>query len=334
MKNVRVGLIGLGRFSQLHIQCLLNISNIKLAAVADVRKEIVDKAKSELGCHGYTDWKEMLEREELDVVHVLTPEGLHTEPVIFSLRAGCHVFVEKPLATNSNDAKEMMKVAQDYGKQLMVGHVCRFDSRYSLIKEELETGRIGKIRSLYARRNNPKKYFSIYRRSNPVFILGIHDIDLMRWYTDSHVTEVYAQSTPSTTGDVDLIWAMLTFDNGSVGMIENNWLVPDRAPSFMDVRMEIVGEDGTVHIQDPDQTITFWDNEGLSTPPIFSWSNVHGVPVGALFEELKHFYQCIFTDRHSHILNPEDALSAVMIAEAIVQSIKEKKPILIHNSDK
>jgi UDP-N-acetylglucosamine 3-dehydrogenase len=329
MEEIKVGVIGLGRFSQLHLQSLKHIPNVKLVAVSDFVKEKVDAVKTDWSCNGYTDWQEMLEKESLDVVEVLTPESTHYEPVMKSLQTGCHVFVEKPLSTSSHESKAMIEMAVNQGKHLMVGHVCRFDSRYIQIKESLQNGSLGKIRSMYARRNNAKMYFSLYKRTHPIYILGIHDIDLMHWFTDSYVTEVYAQHTGDQLSEPDLVNAMLKFKNGTIGVIENNWLLPDKAPSFMDVRMEVVCEEGTVHLQDPDQTLTFWKKEELSTPPLFSWSTVYGRPVGALYEELQHFYNCIQENKKSSILIPDDALSAVQVAEAIIQSCHEGIPIKI-----
>lgn len=327
MRKIRVGLIGLGRFSKFHLSCLKQIPSVSLTAVCDAVADKVSDVTAEWGCNGYTDWRRMLEVESLDAVTVLTPEPLHAEPVMGSLEAGCHVFVEKPIALNTADATQMIQKSTDVGKILMVGHVCRFDARYIEIKRHISDGRLGKIRSVYARRNNRKMYFPIYRRTDPIFILGIHDIDLLQWFTDSHVTEVYAHRTASTGKDYDLVCAMLKFDNGSLGIIENNWLLPDSSPAFMDVCMEIVGQEGVVNFQEPDQALVFWGEDGVVSPPVSSGSDVYGRTVGPLFEELLHFYECVNADKPSTILRPEDALAAVRVAEAIVQSCQTGTPV-------
>ncbi|MBP1988558.1 Gfo/Idh/MocA family protein [Paenibacillus eucommiae] len=327
MSEIKIGIIGLGRFSRLHFQCLKQIPGVKIAAVVDLDPQRASETAAEWNCKGYTDWSEMLAEQQLDAVTVLTPEAYHVEPVIAALQAGCHVFVEKPLALDEASAQEMIRVSETTGKVLTVGHVCRFDSRLISIKEAIQEGRLGKLRSIYARRNNPKKYFPIYRRTDPIYILGIHDIDLLHWFTGSQVEEVYARRSGPGNNEYDLIWSMLKFADGTIAVIENNWLMPDRTPAEQDVRMEIVGETGTAHFQDPDQTLTFWDNAAVTTPASYAWSETYGNISGALLEELKHFYACVRENKTSAILRPEDALSAVRVAKAILQSCDSGLPV-------
>lgn len=322
MTQIRWGLIGLGRFSQLHQHCLRQMTEVQVTAVADVEPDTARESGASWGCASYTDWRDMLREEKLDAVTVLTPEHLHIEPVRGALLAGCHVFVEKPLATDSGAGAELVRLAETVGSVLMVGHVCRFDPRYIAIKRAMEEMRIGRLRSIYARRNNPRDAFAIYRRNDPVFILGIHDIDLMHWFTGSSVTEVFAVRTGPGRGDHDMLWATLMFADGTIGVIENNWLVPNSAPSSEDIVMEVVGEEGTIHQRDPDQTLTFWSERRVTTPASYTWNEIHGRYVGALAEQLRHFGECVRSGEPSRLLRPADALAAVRVAEAIVRSCK------------
>lgn len=328
MTKLKLGVIGLGRFSTLHFQSLKQIEGVTVTAVADTDPLRAQRVAGEWGCTAYTDWRQMLSEQSLDAVSVLTPESYHAEPVISALQAGSHVFVEKPLAVDSASGQKMLRAAEAAGKQLMVGHVCRFDARYIAIERAIREGRLGTLRSIYARRNNPKKYFSTYRRTNPIFILGIHDIDLLHWFTGSPVSEVYAYSTGSGP-DRDLVWSMLKFANGTIGVIENNWLLPDHSPAEQDVRMEVVGESGTVHVQDPDQTLAFWSDDTVTTPASYSWNEVYGRYSGALYEELHHFFSCIRNQQPSNILRPAHAFAAVKVAEAIIRSSETGQPVAI-----
>ena len=324
---IRVGMIGLGRFSRYHLKCLKQQQGVVLAAVADPNRERTEEVAAEWGCRGYEDWRRMLEDEALDAVVVLTPEDMHTEPVLKALASGCHVFVEKPLALTEADARRMVRTAEERGKLLMVGHVGRFDPRIAHIRREVEAGSLGKLRSVYCRRNNPKKYFHIYRRSSPIYVLGIHDIDLMHWVTGSRVVEVFARASASADGAPDLVWSMLTFADGTIGIIENHWLMPDSAPAEMDIRMEVVGEAGTIHLQDPVPTLESWTGAALSYPASYSWNELHDRYTGHLLEEMTHFYACVRANKPSTILRPHDALEAVKVAEAIVRSCETGLPV-------
>lgn len=312
--------MGMGRFAQAHLPCLRQIPDVVLAAVCDIVADNAFRAAEEWSCNGYTDWRIMLEREKLDCVMVLTPEAERVDPVVGALEAGCDVFLEKPLATDTSSAVQMIEKMREVGRLLMVGHILRFDPRYIHIRECVEQNRFGTLRSLYARRSNGNRYFPLYSRSHPIFILGIHDIDLMHWFTDSDVEEVCSYSSGAGDGQSDLVWAMLKFRNGSIGVLENHWLIPDQAPSFMDVLMEVVGDSCTAHVQDPDHTLRFWDQHGVSVPSVFSGSTVYGSPVGPLMEELRHFFSCVRERKPSSILRPADALAAVRVAEAVVRS--------------
>lgn len=329
MSGIKLGMIGLGRFSRLHLQCIKQIPGLALTAVADIDAARAAQVAAEWNCKDYADWRRMLAETKLDAVIVLTPETHHMEPVVAALEAGCDVFVEKPLAVDSASARHMVEAAERAGKLLTVGHVCRFDARYTEIRRAIEDGKLGKLRSLYARRNNPQSFFPIYRRANPIFILGIHDIDLLRWFAASPVKEVYAKSSGRSAAEHDLVWSMLTFGDGTIGVIENHWLLPDGSPAQQDVRMEITGDAGIIHFQDPDQTLVLWDDRGTAAPFSPHWSEVHGRYSGALFEELLHFFACVRSGTPSDVLRPEDAYAAVRVAEAIVESCATGRPVQV-----
>ena len=330
MTTIRLGVVGLGRFAALHLACIRAMPDVTVAAVCDLNAEAANEAAERFHCPGFTDWKRMLAEADLDAVDVLTPESTHFEIATAALDSGCHVFVEKPLALRAEEGKLMARKALEQGKLLMVGHVCRFDVRYVRTKQAIVEGSLGRLRSIYARRNNGKQFFSLYRRANPIYVLGIHDIDLLRWFADSEVEEVFAYRTENQDGDCDLVWSMLKFENGVIGVIENNWLLPEKAPAFMDTCMEVVGKKGTVQLREPDQSLVFWDTRGTVSSPLVSGYENYGRTVGPLHEELHHFFRCVAEGRPSDILKAEDAVKAVEVAEAILQSCERGTPVRLH----
>ena len=98
MKNV--GIIGCGAIFPLHKDALLNTDNVKITAVCDIDKNVAEKAGKSIGCRIYTDYQEMIEKENLDAVHILTPHYLHAPMTIFAAEHGINVLTEKPMATN------------------------------------------------------------------------------------------------------------------------------------------------------------------------------------------------------------------------------------------
>lgn len=328
MTTVRIGIIGLGRFASAHARIWAQLEQVEIVAICDRNPDTFPAFLSlfpQSKC--YTDWKDMIDQESLDAVDVLTPEHLHVDPVQYALQAGVHVFVEKPLASTPDDAAKLLHASKEYGRILMTGHVLRFDARYAAAKERVKQGRTGKVRSIYAKRNNGRAYFSIYNRISPVFILGIHDIDMMRWIMEDDVAEVYAARSSSGHATEDMIWSMLTFVRGGVGILENNWLLPGGASSFMDVRMEITGDQGSIIVRDPEQGMVWTGDTETDSPSFLGGYEVHGKIGGPLAMELEHFVECVSKGQNSDILRPDDAWKAVQIAAAICESAALCQPV-------
>lgn len=330
MVPIRIGIIGLGRFAALHARIWRQMPNVEVVALCDRNPDQITTFKEwfpKAEC--YMDWQEMFEQQQLDAVDVLTPEHLHVEPVLAAFQSGVHVFVEKPLAHTPNDAKLLLQAAIKHDRLLVTGHVLRFDARYAAVKAELTEGRRGAIRSIYAKRNNGNKFFSIYNRINPIFILGIHDIDLMHWYMEDQVREVSAISSNgigSAGAPADLSWAILTFSKGGVGILENNWLLPDGAPSFADVRMEITFSEASIQIMEPESGVYYTGNTKTDIRSLHSGYELYGRMLGPLAAELEHFVDCIISGKQSEILRPLDALHAVQVAWAVQQSAELGRP--------
>ena len=147
----------------------------------------------------------------------------------------------------------------------------------------------------------------------------------MLWYTGAQIETVYAQ-----TLDVrgykypDIGWTMYRFDSGAIGVCENVWFMPDKVPYFPDERMEIVGTEGSIHIQETYPSISVIAPEGAYTPDTTYWYEVEpGVRKGALADELNYFVTCIQNNTPPTIITPEQSLAATqacLAAEASATS--------------
>jgi len=196
---------------------------------------------------------------------------------------------------------------------LMVGHICRFNPRYAAAKEEIAAGKIGKIISIYSRRNIPAAITpEILNKIGPIIGDGVHDTDLMLWFTGAKVTSAYAQ-TVDLRGrkHPDLGWTMYRFDSGAIGTLETIWCLPERTPFVIDERMEVVGTEGAIHIQDGVPSLSLHDREGWRSPETTYWPVVHGVRAGALRDELTYFATCIQQGRRPDLITPAESMAAV-----------------------
>ena len=148
--KLRVGIIGIGRFASLnHVPRLRDTGRAKVVAISRRNAELLALAKEELAIpEAYTDWREMLDRAELDAVVVSTPHYLHAEHTLAALERGLHVLVEKPMALTHTDAQRMVQTAEKADRVLMVGYNARGMGSWRAAKHVLESGTIGQVRQI------------------------------------------------------------------------------------------------------------------------------------------------------------------------------------------
>ncbi|MCA1688613.1 MAG: Gfo/Idh/MocA family oxidoreductase [Actinobacteria bacterium] len=347
MREVKVGVVGLGRFGRLHTRILSELPGCEVSALCEVHEPTLGRFGEEYGVEAlYTDLEAMLGSEDLDAVDVVTDESAHGSQAISCLEHGKAVFVEKPLATNGEEAEAVVRKSRDTGLPVVVGNISRFDARYAILRRELEAGRFGRVSLVQAKRSFSRAWFAGFgSRVHPVFESMIHDLDLALWYLPSPVRRVYAQA--HSTGDEDgvpnTLVATLTAEDGALAVLQSTWLVPDAAPitlvgppagpldlwGTIDAQLEVVGTSQVGKVDLMASGFSLWDDSGTRTPDTGLWPEVHGRVSGALREELSHFLDCVRTGKRSHLAPPETGAVAVRLAEAIVRSSREDKIVLL-----
>lgn len=330
MRKVRWGVIGLGWFGEKHCEALSAIPLVELRAVCTRRPDRLDEVARRFDVPGrHTDYRQMLADPELDAVSIVTMWDQHTEPTLAALAAGKHVFVEKPMASTLADCRRIVEAAGQSRGFLMVGHICRFNPRYAAAKDEVAAGRIGNILSMYARRNIPAWVTTdILNKIGPIIGDGVHDTDLMLWYSGARVTRAYAQTVGFRGKKYpDLGWTMYRFDNGAVGVLENVWCLPDKTAFQIDERLEIIGTHGSIHLHDTYPNYSVCDADGWRSPDTTYWPTLHGRLAGALREELAYFAQCVLAGQPPRIITPQESLEAVRACLAAEESARRGQPV-------
>ena len=138
MDRLRIGVIGLGWFGEIHCDALIGIPNIELAALCTRTESRLAEMAAKFGvAKTYADYSDMLADPEIDAVSIVTMWDQHTEPTIAALKAGKHVFLEKPMASTVADCAKMMEAARGAKGILQIGHICRFNPRYRAAKEAI-----------------------------------------------------------------------------------------------------------------------------------------------------------------------------------------------------
>ncbi|SHO43059.1 Gfo/Idh/MocA family protein [Anaerocolumna xylanovorans] len=351
MDKVKIGVIGTGSISNLHMAGYNRLENVEVIAACDINEERVRKfAETYHIANTFTDYNEMLKMEELDAVSVTAWNNVHAPASIAALNAGKHVLCEKPLALNADEALGMVETSKKNGKILMVGFCRRFGENAVSLKEMIAKGDLGQI--YYAktgclrRCGNPGGWFSDRSKSGggPVIDLGVHMIDLVRYLsgkpravsvmasTFDHMgmrTEVkgitkYNSADYSEYNDVeDCATALIRFENGMTLFFETSWVQNIKEDSLY---LELFGDKAGVTMEPEFEIYESKYNYLRNTKPVL---NAEGSGFEHNFiEEIKHFINCIADG--AICLNPaEDGLELMRIIDAIYQSAKTGHEVLI-----
>lgn len=270
MKKLSFAIIGCGRISHKHIEALANnFTEADLVSVCDIVPEKMDKDVEEYydfmkqrginldkKINKYTDYKEMLKREDIDAVSICTESGHHAVHALYCLNAGKHVLVEKPMALSLNDADKMIKLSREKNLKLGICHQNRFNSPIQKLRRAVEEGRFGRIINGTARilwNRNDDYYKQAPWRGTKALDGGtlmnqcIHNIDLLQWMMGSEVERIHCErGTFLRNIEMEDFGAILIrFKNGSIGIVEGSACV---YPKNLEETLSIFGEKGTVVI--------------------------------------------------------------------------------------
>jgi UDP-N-acetylglucosamine 3-dehydrogenase len=324
LKHLRVGVIGAGVMGERHARIYASLPDVDLVAVCDSRPDVAGRVAAASGAAACADVGELLARHQVDAVSVCTPDDAHRAPCEAALRAGAHVLVEKPLATSVADAEAIIEAATRAGVVLVVGHCLRFEPRYQAAKTAIAAGELGEIQTVYTRRSNTVAAQDRLRGrcSLPLF-LGVHDYDVMRWWTGSEVERVTAESKWGLLRSrgfpvEDATCALLRFASGALGIAELNWVLPRGFPAAGDHRADVVGDRGALGIATLETGLRRADEQRAVVVDTTS---------AAMFSlELRHFVDCV-RGTVPPAIAPEDGLMALRIALAVEQAAATGRPV-------
>lgn len=332
MDRLRVGVIGLGWFGEIHCEAIIGIPNVELAALCTRTKSRLTELGKKFGVtKTFTDYRRMLADPDIDAVSIVTMWDQHTDIAVEALKAGKHVFLEKPITSTVPDARKIIAASKKANGILQIGHICRFNPRYRAAKEAIAAGRIGKIVSLASRRNIPAAWTpTILDKIGPIVGDAIHDTDLMLWFTGDRIVSAYAQ-TVGVRGlkHPDIGQTMYRFAGGATATLETVWCMPEKTPYDIDERMNITGTEGFVQIQDTFPNLGVADGNKFHSQDTTYWPMYDGVRGGALKEELSYFANCALKGVKPAIGTPEDAMMALAATLAAEESARTGKVVKV-----
>lgn len=326
---LKVAMIGFGGIAHsAHIKPHLELEKkgvSKLIAVCDICAErFNEKIAINIGgsdvtlsdsVKKYADWKEMLEKEDVDVVDICVPTFLHKEVSIGALESGHHVICEKPMSLTYDSCKKMCETAKRVGKKFMIGQSVRFSAAMVLIKKIIDEGVYGKVKSaMFHRLSAPPKwgwenwYMDYNRSKSCIMDLHIHDIDYIRHVfgepkgVSCHTADVYAGK--------DIAHSRLFYDDFSV-MAIGDW---SREGLPFQSGCTIAFENATL-VRDGN-TITISPRGEESFVAEYEPNNSH-------MAEIEYFMDCVENDKEITLSVPQSTALSVKLINTLIESSNE-----------
>ncbi len=334
--KIKAGVVGLGFMGRRYVEFLQRLEGVEVAAVCDIRTEIAEELAEATGAQVVQKAEDLATSRDVDAIFVCTPEDSHVRASVAALSAGKAVMIEKPVAHSLEAARLIAEAAEVSGSTVMVGHLLRFEPRWVAARQAIEAGEIGEVVSIASRRvGNVLDQRILGGRTTIPLYYGVHDLDIIRWFADAEAITIYASRRSGVLEqsgyDVhDLYCAILEFDNNVLATAELGWHVPAAALAAPTAGLTVVGTHGWLKVEQADTGLQYWSESGRrSIHPVIDvtfWPDAHGVPGGALANELRHFLECVRTGSQP-VITLEDAIEALRLSLAMEASADRNEVI-------
>ena len=303
--NIRYGIIGCGLFAEKAI--IPAIKRSRNSELVGLQKRSAESARAMAAKHGvplfFTSASALAAHGEIDAVFIASANGVHLAETAAAARAGKHVMVEKPMALNVREAEQMVSLCGQHGVKLSVAHMIRMSPHARRMREVVRSGMLGRITSaradfIYDAQLSHRGWLLDRRMAGggPVFDVGVHCLDTLRFVLDDEVVSVRAvlEPEPSQERTEEVAEIALRFSRGTIAAIHCSYRAPIRRKQF-----EVVGESAILSAPDftiGETTIPLTVSFGRDDEP--TEPRVEHVTVPNLYvEEITHFSECILTDR-------------------------------------
>ena len=343
--RVRIGIVGLGIWGQMHVAAYNQHASAEIVAVCDLNEKLAKETSEKFDIQGYySELDTMLENEELDAISVATPDNCHTESVIKAAKKGIHLMVEKPLATTVEECEKMISAAAESNVYLMVDWHNRWNPTFNNAWKTVRNNEIGDINYIYFRLSDtayvPTKMLPWAAKSSVLHFLGSHSIDTVCWLIDKKPVSIKCIKKEGILNDMgidtaDMYLSIIEFEGGATAVVENSWALPESFPSLIENKCEIIGSKGVLML-DPtshralakytDKTLEGFPNS--SFPDMFVTPAVFDKQMGFSVESMYHFIESV-RDGRKPFTSGEDGLLNTIILSAAEESAESGKTVKI-----
>ena len=295
---------------------LKELSSTQLVAICDVNPERAKTVADQFGVKAYTNSTQMLKNKEIEAISVCTWSTHLAKEALKALNAGKHVLVEKPMATNTQQAQKLCDTAEQNGLHLTVGFLMRFIPGLQAIRQSVENKKIGQLVCATAKRVSqwPERIGDV----GVVKDTAIHDIDVMRFISKQDPITVYAKmGNMKHLKFEDYAHIMLTYKSGESAFIESNWLTP-----YKTRLLTVTGSEAIMRLDYITQDLWI-EMQKETVQPRYQFQE----PLKA---ELQHFADCIL-EKKKPLITGEDGVKALEVAQAAMQSSAKNRAIKLES---
>ena len=263
-KQIGLAVIGCGVVGRIRATIAQEYPGIGWIGLSDKNEKLGQKLKEDLGADFFSnDYKELIERPEVDAVIIATSTWAHAEPTILAANAGHTLFIEKPLATDARESAQVLSSIKENKVDAVVGYTQRFRRRFLVVKEKIQSGQIGNVRSAVTRafmnRMAPMGEVRLTqdrRFLTPMVVSGTHSLDMCLWLMGDNAqpVSIFARSNDSVMSELgtkDATFGVFTMEDGAIWSMNICWALPKEWPGAVyGLEIGIVGTKGVIDIED------------------------------------------------------------------------------------
>jgi UDP-N-acetylglucosamine 3-dehydrogenase len=308
MSKLKIAVVGVGSWGRNHVRVLSELPDVEVVAVCDIDKQKTSMVAEKYGIKAYTSSSRMYREKELDAVNLCVWSTRLSQEAMKALKSGKHVFVEKPMAGSTREAKKIINLAREKKLCLTVGFIERFNPAVRRLKQAIANGDVGSPVSATVRRVSkwPVRIGDV----GVVKDTAIHDIDIARFIFDEDPVTVFAKAGNLRHEKFeDYVQIMLSFSAGKSAFLEANWLTPYKIR-----KLTVTGSEAIISLDYITQEMTI-ETLGETLTPRHEYEE-------PLRLELHHFVECIRNNK-SPLVTGLDGYKALKIAEAALKSAEK-----------
>ncbi|WP_425613410.1 Gfo/Idh/MocA family protein [Anatilimnocola sp. NA78] len=289
---VKIGVVGLGRFGRLHALTLSKLAEAELVALVSRRQTSLDALAGEVpGVRGWTNLSQAIEESGAEAWVVACSTASHVAVTSEILRAGKAVLLEKPVANDLAEARQLAPLVQADSRNLMLGHIVLFNSEFQQLREEAASR--GPISFIDCVRHRPAQTVQGFPGENPLFATMVHDLYATQALVGSaEPARFSAQYHRTPKGEIDLALAQLEWTGGPVASFAASYLTPAGMPPRGFDRMEVFGEGWAARIAPNPRPIEVWDAQATWPLALEIRASGDGA-TGMMAEELRCFCRVV-----------------------------------------